>query len=138
MWIEGGMKKNGRFWIVEFPGMDAATQGRTRKGAVAMAKDLLEGLAEAEGFDLDITVTPGDNETIRAGADDGKRFTAFILRRWRQAHGLTLLDAAKRLGSTSLNAYARYEQGRAEPTLSKLEKLIHAVSGGEKLRLVFG
>jgi hypothetical protein len=100
--------------------------------------DELPRLAEAEGFDLEITVTLGDNETIRAGAEDGKHFTAFILRRWRQAHGITLEEAKKRLGDHSLNAYARYEQGRAEPALSMMERLIRSVSGGDELRLVFG
>lgn len=138
MWIEGSLTRDGKFWMVDFPGLDAFTQGRTKKEAYFMAKDLLEGLAEVEGFDLDIIVMQGEGDTLRAGAVDTKGFTAFILRRWRQAHSLTLQEAAKRLGSTSLNSYARYEQGRSEPTISMMQKLIQAISPGEPLRLVFG
>lgn len=138
MWIEGTLEKDGRYWAVSIPALEAHTQGRTKKEAYFMAKDMLEGLAEAYGFDLDITVIPGAGDTFRAGAVDTKTFTAFILRRWRQAHSLTLQEAAKRLGSTSLNTYARYEQGRSEPTISMMQRLIQAISPGEPLRLVFG
>ena len=54
--------------------------------------------------------------------------TAFLLRRARLRAGLTLAEAAKRLGAKSLNAYARYEQGRAVPTVVKLSKLLAAVA----------
>lgn len=138
MWIEGKLTRDGKFWMVDFPGLDAFTQGRTKKEAYEMAKDLLEGLAEVEGFDLDITVIPGEGDMFRAGAVDTKGFTAFILRRWRKAHDLTLQETAKRLGSTSINTYARYEQGRSEPTISMMQRLIQAISPGEPLRLVFG
>jgi transcriptional regulator with XRE-family HTH domain len=35
---------------------------------------------------------------------------------------------AERLGVTSINAYARYEQGRSIPTIQKLSQLFAAVS----------
>ncbi|MBI4828651.1 MAG: helix-turn-helix transcriptional regulator [Nitrospinae bacterium] len=138
MWIEGNLTRDGRFWLVDFPGLSAFTQGRTRKEAYFMAKDLLEGLAEVEGFDFDVTVIPGKANTLRAGAADTKAFTAFVLRRWRQAHDLTLQEAADRMGARSVNAYARYEKGRNEPTLSMMERLIRAISPGEPLPILFG
>ena len=138
MWIEGELKKDGRFWLVEIPGLKLFTQGRTKKEAYEMAKDLIEGLAEADGLKLDVTIIPEKENRFRAGAKDTKIFTAFILRRWRLAHDLTLKEAAKRLGATSLNAYARYEQGRSEPTMSAMERLISAISPKETLRVLFG
>ena len=103
-----------------------------------MAKDLLEGLAEVEGFDFDVTVIPGKANTLRAGSVNTKAFTAFLLRRWRQSHDITLAEAAQRLGAHSLNAYARYEKGRNEPTVSMMERLIDAISPGERLPILFG
>ena len=138
MWIEGELKKDGRFWLVEISGLNLFTQGRTKKEAYEMAKDLIEGLAEADGLKLDVTIIPEKENRFRAGAKDTKIFTAFILRRWRLAHDLTLKEAAKRLGATSLNAYARYEQGRSEPTMSAMERLISAISPKETLRVLFG
>lgn len=138
MWIEGNLTRDGKYWLAEFPGFAAFTQGRTKKEALEMARDMLEGLAEAEGFDMDISVVAAGSNMLRAGADDVKSFTAFILRRWRQAHNITLRQAAEQLGATSLTAYARYEQGHSEPSVSMLEKLIQSISPGEPLRLIFG
>jgi transcriptional regulator with XRE-family HTH domain len=48
----------------------------------------------------------------------------------REASGLTLAEAARRLGARSRNAYARYEQGSSVPTIEQLNRLIAAVSPG--------
>ena len=56
---------------------------------------------------------------------------AFLLRRERSKAGLSLAEMAKRLGAKSLNAYARYEQGRTVPTVPKLSELLSAVSPGK-------
>jgi transcriptional regulator with XRE-family HTH domain len=50
--------------------------------------------------------------------------------------GLSLAQAARRLGSTSVNAYARYEQGRSTPSIQKLTELFGAVSPDRDLVLV--
>ena len=138
MWIEGNLEKSGKYWAVSIPALEVYTQGRTKKEAYFMVKDALEGLAEADGFDLDILVIPEGSGHFRAGSNDTKAFTAFVLRRWRQAHNLTLAEAAERLGAASKNAYARYEQGRSEPTISMMERLIRAISPGERLHVLFG
>jgi len=54
--------------------------------------------------------------------------TAFLLRRQRVKHGLTLVEVTRRLGAKSLNSYARYEQGKAVPTMEKFSHLLSALS----------
>lgn len=49
--------------------------------------------------------------------------TALLLRRRREAAGASLREIATRRGSSSRNAYARYERGDAVPTLDKLDEL---------------
>ena len=46
-----------------------------------------------------------------------------------------MTEAAKRLGAKSRNAYARYEQGRAVPTIEKLCELVRALGPGNELVL---
>ena len=46
---------------------------------------------------------------------------------------LTLAEAAARLGQRSRNAYARYEQGRAMPTVEQVERLLEAIARGHRL-----
>jgi transcriptional regulator with XRE-family HTH domain len=60
-------------------------------------------------------------------------FLALLLRRQRERHGLTLAQAAERLGQRSKNAYARYEQGKSMPTVEKLEQLLQAIAPGQKI-----
>ena len=49
----------------------------------------------------------------------------------RALSGLSLAEAAERLGAKSRNAYARYERGDSSPTLEKLSELMAAVSPSE-------
>ena len=60
-----------------------------------------------------------------------------LLRRQRECHGLTLSEVAERLGQSSRNAYARYEQGKAMPSVEKLEQLLTAIAPKQKLVLRF-
>lgn len=131
MRFEGRIKKDGRFWLVEMPAFDAVTQGRTKREALEMAKDLLETMADASGFK--VTVYPGSRGTFEIGANRVRILLALLLRRQRERQGLTLAEAAKRLGQRSRNAYARYEQGKAMPTVEKMEQLLKAIAPDQEI-----
>ena len=60
-------------------------------------------------------------------ADDPDALIAFLLRRQRACHGLSVRDVASRLKSNSPTAYAQYEQGKRSPSLGKLRELLHAI-----------
>lgn len=131
MRFEGRIERDGRFWLVEIPAFDALTQGRTKREAYAMAKDLLETMADTPGFE--VRVYPGGKKTFEIGANQLRVLLALLLRRQRERQGLTLADVAKRLGQRSRNAYARYEQGKAMPTVEKLEELLKAVAPDQEI-----
>jgi DNA-binding XRE family transcriptional regulator len=131
MRFEGRIKKDGRFWLVEIPAFDAITQGRTKRDAFAMAKDLIETMANTRGFR--VTVYPAGKETFEIGANRVGILLALLLRRQRERQGLTLAEAAERLGQRSRNAYARYEQGKAMPSVEKLEQLLKAIAPDQRI-----
>lgn len=126
MRFPGRIKKDGRFWRVEIPAFDAVTQGRTKRDAYAMAGDLIETMADVKGFR--VSVHPTGGATFEIGANRTGVLLALLLRRQRERQGLTLEDAAERLGQRSKNAYARYEQGKSMPTVEKLEQLLKAIA----------
>ena len=128
MRFEGRVFKQGRYWAIEVPVLGLVTQGRTKKDALAMIADAIESLVNREGFRVE--VFPGKGETFEVGSQDQPALTALLLRRQRVLSGLSLAEVAKRLGASSLNAYARYEQGRTQPTLAQFSKLLAAVSPG--------
>jgi transcriptional regulator with XRE-family HTH domain len=49
--------------------------------------------------------------------------------------GLTVREAAERLGSPHPEAWARYESGRSSPTLEKLSELLRALDPDAKFAL---
>jgi DNA-binding XRE family transcriptional regulator len=131
MRFPGRIKKDGRYWLVEIPAFDAVTQGRTKREAFSMAEDLIETMADTKGFRA--TVFPTGGMSFEVGANRLGVLVALLLRRQRERQGLTLADAAERLGQRSKNAYARYEQGKTMPTVEKLEELLAAIAPGQRI-----
>jgi predicted RNase H-like HicB family nuclease len=129
MRLHGRVYKDGKFWLAEVPLLDAMTQGRTRKDALAMVADLLETLENRPDFTVHIH--PGKHEAFEVSAADTRGLMSLVLRRQRERSGLSLAEAAVRLGAKSRNAYARYERGASVPTLDKLTELLQAVAPGQ-------
>ena len=131
MRFEGRIKRDGRLWLVEIPAFDAVTQSRTKREAFVMAEDLIETMADTKGFQ--VTAYPVGGEIFEIEANRIGTLLALLLRRQRERQGLTLSEAAERLGQRSRNAYARYEQGRAMPSVEKLEQLLKAIAPDQRI-----
>jgi predicted RNase H-like HicB family nuclease len=129
MHLEVALRKAGSFWLIEVSVLDVMTQGRTRREAYAMLKDAVELLVNREGFEASVHVTAG-GAPVSLSANDLDQLISLMLRRQHQKHGLTLEDVARRMGASSVNAFARYEQGKARPTLARLVQLIGAIDPG--------
>jgi len=133
MRVYGRVYRNGRQWLVEIPLLDAMTQGRTKKKAYAMAVDLVVTLVGKPGFKAH--VYPGKGEELEFGATPSRLLIALVLRRQREASRLSLAEVAHRMGASSRNTYARYEQGVSVPTIEKLTELLRVVTSGRDLVL---
>ncbi|MBN1425913.1 helix-turn-helix transcriptional regulator [Candidatus Fermentibacteria bacterium] len=134
MRFQGRVFKAGRYWAIEVSVLGVVTQGRTKKDAYLMIADAIEALVNKEGFT--VQVYPGTGEYFEIGAWDQGALTALLLRRERARAGLSLSQVAQRMNARSLNAYARYEQGRSVPTVQKLSELVAAVSPDRDFVLV--
>jgi Helix-turn-helix len=133
MRFQGKVRKDGKFWLAEVPVFDAMTQGRTRKDALDMIADWFVTMADRKGFSIDIH--PVGRNAFEARSSDTRTMVSLLLRRQRQKSGLSLAQAAQRLGAKSRNAYARYEQGASAPTVEKLDELLRAVAPGRDIVL---
>lgn len=120
--------KGSKYWLVEVPLLDVMTQGTSKHDAYYMIADAIESLVNRKGFKVD--VRPLDSESFTVGASLESAMIALMLKRQREAHRLTLVEVARRLGQKSPNAYARYEQGKSLPTVEKLNKLMQAIDPG--------
>jgi hypothetical protein len=129
MRFHGKVYQDGNFWLAEVPILHAMTQGRTCTEALAMVKDLLETLVNRPGFIIE--VHPGQHGGFEVSASDLRSLIGLLLRRQREESGLSLAEAAERLGAKSRNAYARYERGTSVPSVEKLSALLQAVAPGQ-------
>jgi len=118
--------RDGRFGLIEITILDVMTQGYTRKEAFEMIADLVETLANKHGFS--VIVHPGKSGTFEVSSSDTRTIASLLLQRQRELSGLSIVQAAKRLGIGSRNSYARDEQGASVPTVEQLDELLHAVA----------
>jgi len=125
MRFSGKIYKDGKFWLAEIPILDLMTQGRTKSETYEMIADMLETLVNKKKFK--IKVFKKTRDTFEVGSMEPKYMISLLLQRKRELSGLSLAQVANRLGVSSRNTYARYEQGRSVPTIEKLNELLHAV-----------
>ena len=118
-------KKGEKFWSVVIADLKIYTQGRNEKDAYTMAKDALECLVDEKGFHA--YVKPMSGNRFSVAATDIRPLIARYLQVARSRSGLTIQEVADRMGVTSRNAYAQYEQGKATPSLEKLTQILQAL-----------
>ena len=124
MKFQGKAFKNGKFWLANIPFLELMTQARTKKELLLMVEDLFVTLADKKGFEVNVKCTK--DGILEIGSNDNKVMIGLLLKRKRQLNSLTIQQVAERLGSTSKNAYARYEQGKTLPSIDKLQDLLNA------------
>jgi DNA-binding XRE family transcriptional regulator len=112
--------------LAEVPLFEAMTQGRSRREALEMIEDWFVSMVNRPGFAVD--ALPTGQDEFEVTSNDLKSMISLLLQRQRQESGLSLADAAERLGARSRNAYARYERGDSVPTIEKLDQLLKAIS----------
>ena len=96
-----------------------------------MISDWFVTVAGRKGFSVDIH--PVGKGTFEVSSSNARTMVGLLLQ--RQKSGLSLAQAAQRLGAKSRNAYARYEQGASVPTVEKLDELLRAVAPGREIVL---
>jgi hypothetical protein len=111
--------------MVDVALLDVSTQGTSKSDALRMIADAIEALVDRKRFKVDVREV--DVNVFTIGANDDAPLIALMLKRQREAHGLTLMDLAGRMNSKSPNAFARYEQGKSVPTVTKLKQLLKAI-----------
>ena len=132
MIITGVIKKEeGPWWSASAEAIGAFTQGRSRRGAMSMLKDLVQTIVDQPGFRAkicDAGTSANGVTSVFVESNDPEALAARVLRYQREVHGLSLTDVSKILGVSSRNAYARYERGKTAPTIGKYDQLLKAVA----------
>jgi len=131
MRFAGTIVRAGRYWAVEVRDLGVYTQGTSKADAYRMAAEALEIVTDTPGFRAE--VFPGDGSYFEIGGSPEEPLFALLLRQKRVSSGLSLAEVARRLGLRSRNAYARYEQGKSVPTVTKLTELLSVLDPGHDI-----
>jgi transcriptional regulator with XRE-family HTH domain len=127
----GTIEKHGRWWAASCDIVGAFTQGRSRSEAMQNLAEVVELRVEQRGFTAKVMAIEAQGPrgfSVLIEPSDSARLAAAVLKYQRDRHGMSLADVARKLGVSSRNAYARYEQGNTEPSLGKLRELLRAVA----------
>lgn len=131
MKLAGRCYKSEKFWLAEVPFIQLMDQGRTKKEALKMLKLGVEELVSAKGFTCE-TEDLGDGE-FTLSSDNVKLMAAFILRRLREAQGLTIREAAALMNMKSHTEYARHESGKVAMTLETFNRYVEKIANRDIL-----
>lgn len=124
MRLEGRVWKDGKFWLSEIPGIDLMTQGHSRANAVAMMAEAIDLLIDKKDFAFDLL--PGKGDIFSIQVPKPGPLLALMLKRQRVKNNLSIRQVVERMKGKSKNEYAQYEQGKSEPSLSKLQQFLKA------------
>jgi hypothetical protein len=126
MIVRGTITKVGRWYAVEAPALNLHTQARTKAESLTMAAAWVRDVLDRQDIEVEATAdVSGPGFSIRCA--EPAILVGLVLRQRRTAAGLSLREAAQRMGSSSPNAFARYESGAAMPTVAQLDRLLRAV-----------
>ncbi len=86
MELEGKIWKSGKFWLVDVPGLDAMTQGKSRSEALLMVEDLVREMVlsyckDAGSKDFKVAVSDRNKNAIGITTNDARLLQAVSLRR---------------------------------------------------------
>ncbi len=126
--------------VVQFPDHPTViTYGTDREDAIEMGREALNAALESD-YDRHVPLpAPCNKPRAKKGQEpvfiplEPDVRTAFLVRGWREAGGLSQSQMAKRMG-ISTPAYQRMERpGRSNLTVATLDRIAHAV--GKRLVL---
>lgn len=129
MLVEGFLvrpERSGGYWAVEIPALHIHTQGKTRKEGLEMAKDAVEMLSNKEGFEVQV-LAKASSERFAIESNNAEFMAALILKQTRAFAGLSVREVARRMNSSSPNAYSQYERGDRSASLGQFCQMMKAM-----------
>lgn len=129
MKIEGRYFKDGKFWISEIPLISLMDQGKSKTESLKMIKSAVEELMHESGLKCTLDDT-GDGEFLLS-SQDTKLLGCFVLKRMREAHGLSIREMSAKLRHKSHTEYARHESGKTAMTLETFNHYIEVLTEKE-------
>ena len=134
MRISGRVFKGKTHWIAEIPILNVVTQGFTLEDAFAMVRDLIETLADRNGFSVHRN-SDGKGGFEVSHSEPGV-LIGLMLQKWREDSDLSIGDVTEHFGVELSKDYSMYERGESSPTIEEFYELHKLFSLGRELVLI--
>lgn len=131
MILTGQVWKEGHWWMIECPALDAMTQGKTKADALRMMGAWVRDALDQQDYVVEIEAA-GANGFEMAVADPAP-ILGLLLDRQRQRARLTYRELAAAAGQKSTGAVTGYLRGKHAPSLEKLGSLLAAMGVGLRI-----
>jgi len=118
-------KEEDHFWLVEVPLLSLMTQGTSQQNAFDMLKDAFQSLIGKD--EVTIKTTLISTNEILLEVEDTIHVLPIVLQRLRLTSEMTIKETCISIGQESKNAIARYEQGKACPSVDKFQQILAAL-----------
>ncbi|HSD90942.1 MAG TPA: type II toxin-antitoxin system HicB family antitoxin [Kofleriaceae bacterium] len=134
MQVVGTLEREDDVWVANLDVIGVFAGGSTIDEALAQAVSLIELRATRDGRSLDgftpvatVVAAPDGTQQIVVRSNQPTRLAFIVLRHQRELRRMTLADVADKLGASSRNAYARYEQGASIPSVDKFVEILEVL-----------
>lgn len=129
MKLLGKYYKDGKFWISEIPFISLMDQGKTKTDSLKLIRSSVEELMNSS--ELRCQIEDKGNGEFVLSSENVKLLTCFVLRRLREAQGLSIRDVSMMLKQRSHTEYARHESGTTAMTMETFNRYIEALTNKE-------
>lgn len=134
MKLKGNYYKDGSWWLAEIPSIQYLEQGKTKSELFELVKSGIQLLMEDTPFKCTVE-DQGEGEFILS-SDNPRVMGCFIIKRLREAQGLSIREVAQKLGHKSHTEFARHESGKTAMTLETFNKYVQALSDKDIVILI--
>ena len=134
MILTGKLWKDGRYWLIECPALDAMTQGFTKREALEMMVDWVQTALDDPG--IKVQIKEAGKGGFQMKFDDPKPILGLMIDRAREAAGLTYEEVAKRVGLKSRSGIKTMASGKHDPQFSKIANVLSAIGYDVQVDLV--
>lgn len=133
MILTGTVVKDGTWWVIQCPVLDAMTQGRTKQEALEMMVDWVQSMLGDAKYPIDIQSVGKNDFNMRM--KDFQPILQMVMERARSNAQMTYEDVAKTLNRASRSSVKMAFTMTHDPRFGKLTELADAMGYEIEIRL---
>lgn len=129
MLINGKIRKEDSFWIVEIPELNLLTESKNRQESLELILWLIEEKYSFKKNNFHIEHLK--EGSFQLSSKDLDVMQSLILKGLRNKEGLTIQEVADRLGFKGRSSYFKYESGKRSMSFDQFNRIVSVITGNQ-------